>query len=196
MAFYMELWRRKNRHLYDWESHQRDKCLGRRRDIYRNFAADIAKTYQTVVFEDMDHRDLAKNALPEEDAGLDHMHRVRNVSSPGLLRSTCVSAMGRDRVEEEKTADSTRECDYCRHINDWTEAERAMLVLKCGGCGEMWDQDANAAKVLLRRYFERFGDDGNGGVKIPEMPAPLPPKGSVKKGRSQRVPQVQETVVP
>lgn len=157
--FYMDLWRRKDKHLCDWEAHQRLKCLRRRTDIYRNIARQLADRYETVVFEDMDHRQLAQNAQPEAET-LDYLHRVRNMAAPGELRSICRSTLGKSRVHEEVTKDSTREGACCGHVSTWTAQERAQRVLTCQGCGAEWDQDANAAHVLLKRYFERFGGAG------------------------------------
>ncbi len=200
---YMELWRRKNHHLRDWEAHQRAKCLGWRKDIYRNFAADVAKTYQTVVFEDIDLRKLNRNAQPEEETR-DHLHWSRNTAAPGELRGFCVSAMGKSRVVEEETVDSTRECHACHHVNTWPEKERAQRVLTCQGCGMRWDQDSNAARVLLWRYFERFGaPESGGGARAGEMTqkagleAPANERRSTRdKDRSQTAAEAHGTTAP
>lgn len=214
---YMEWWRRKNRHLHDWEEHQRHKTLGWRREIYRRFAADMARTYETVVLEDMDLRSLARNAKPEADVTLDHFHRIRNIAAPGELRGCLLSAMGQARNVAKPTKNTTRECagtatfheiqvalrergaqaipaDECRHINDWPDKERSQRVLKCAKCGIERDQDSNAARVLLRRYFEDFGADGSpGGARegspdagsTTSEPSKKEVKTRAKKNRSQ-----------
>lgn len=189
---YMELWRRKSRHLHDWEVHQRSKCLGWRKDIYRNIAAELAKTYKTVVVEDFDLRRFARNAQPEE-ATADHFHWIRNTAAPSELRGCLVSALGKDRVVKELSVDSTRECDFCHHVSTWTDKERCERVLECQGCHRQWDQDSNAARVLLRRYFERFG---GGGKREDENTAKKPKAGRRGKDRSQTRPEVHGITAP
>lgn len=190
VRFYMELWRRKNQHLYDWAEHQRQKALARRKDIYRCFAHKLACAYARVVFEDMDLRDLARNAKPEDDT-LDHLHYLRNVAAPGELRSLVTAALGKDRVGGFPTADSTRQCADCGHVNTWAEKERAELVLTCAGCSRSWDQDRNAARVGLAR--EQRGGEPPTDPKTPEKGAPAV---EAKPHRSKTARQVREDAAP
>lgn len=152
MALFLEWWRRKNRHLYSWESNNRRKAIARRRDIYRNWAAQIASQYEHVVVEKFDLRKLARNSAPEEESSSDYTHRIQKDAAPSELRQAILNAVGPERINELPAKDTTRECALCGHINDWDRAEK--LVQQCAGCGAEWDQDYNAAQVILRRYLE------------------------------------------
>lgn len=153
LLWFLHVWQRKNNHLYDWLSNQRDKALARRKDIFRNWAAQLSARYETLVIEEFDLRRFARDATPEEDASSDYVHRQRNEAAPGECREVVVEAFGARRVVEVDAVDSTKECDACGHVNDWPSAERRKLVLHCSGCGRDWDQDRNAARVLLRRHI-------------------------------------------
>jgi len=149
VAVYLEWWRRKNEHLYQWASDVRGKILRRRRDIYRVFAHKLT-AYEKIIVEDANWADLNRNAAPEESAENDHLHRWRNLASPGDLRLK-LSETG--RMEKVKTAYSTRDCHLCGHRNEWEE-KPVELYQTCQGCHETWDQDYNAAKILLTRPEE------------------------------------------
>lgn len=90
----LEAWRRQNRHLYQWESHERAKAIGRRKDIYRNWVAELRKEYSHVVIEKLNLRDLARNAPPDEDARGDYTHRTRVVAAPSSLRDMVRESYG------------------------------------------------------------------------------------------------------
>lgn len=55
----------KQRHLYEWVGNLRDQVLKRRREIYRVFAAQLAKRYHTVLREDFDLRILSAKPAPD-----------------------------------------------------------------------------------------------------------------------------------
>lgn len=91
----LEAWRRQNRHLYQWECRERTKALRRRKDIYRNWVADLRKRYAHVVTEKCDYRELARDAAPEDDA-TEYARRQRQIASPGELRGMVKEAFGAD----------------------------------------------------------------------------------------------------
>lgn len=155
IALYLEWWRRKDRHLYEWECNQRSTALRRRKDIYRNIAAELAATYHTLVLEDFDLRAFTKNATPEEEV-TDHTHRIRTVAAPHELRSAILGAWAKERTMVLPAKDTTRECHVCHHVNTlWRKPED--LVQTCAGCGTSWDQDDNAGRILLQRAREQSG---------------------------------------
>lgn len=92
----LEAWRRQNRHLYQWECHERTKAIRRRKDIYRNWVARLRERYARVVIEKIDYRELARDAAPEEDAATEYARRQRQIASPGELREIVREAFGAD----------------------------------------------------------------------------------------------------
>lgn len=156
MAVYMEFWRQKEYHLYEWEANQRDKTRARRMDLYRNWAAELATSYGTLVLEKFDLGNFSRTPPPENEDPSKYLHYIKRVAAPSVLRN-CLT----QRFAETNTVsavDSTRECSYCGHVTeDWDKPQ--LLIQQCGGCGRKWDQDSNAARVLLSRHFEEFGKD-------------------------------------
>jgi Putative transposase DNA-binding domain len=102
--------------------------------------------YATIAVEDCDWRklmllpDVASNEQVNEAA-----RRHQRIAAVGMLRGLLVGA-GATPVN---AADTTKTCHLCGHINEFVD--RLPLVLECGGCGSSWDQDRNAAHVLLAR---------------------------------------------
>lgn len=151
---FLEAWRHKNKHLYDWSESRRSSAYGLRDDSFHREAARMASEYGRIAFENFDLRAFARDALPDEDSGPDRHHRIRNVASPGRFRALVLSAAGKLKVRDEEMANSTRECHLCGFKDQkWDRPQD--LVQTCSGCGESWDQDMNAARILLRRMCER-----------------------------------------
>jgi len=142
----IEAWRKKDKHLYEWEANQRRKAAAWRDDLYRNLAADLSRRYRVACLADTDWRDLARRPTAEEtrdDAGA---RTYRVVASPGIL-----GRLLRERFTETVTVDSqhiTQRCHACGKLAQFDAATH--LWAKCRHCGLEWDQDANAARNLLR----------------------------------------------
>lgn len=101
LALYLEWWRRKNRHLYQWECDQRVKSIGHRDEEFRKFAAVLARTYETIIVRELDFAKVARLAQPEaEQVMAKKVRSNRQLAAPGKLRSCIVSAAGKARVKE------------------------------------------------------------------------------------------------
>ena len=148
-----EPWRRQDRHLAEWEAAQSRKALARRKDMYRCFAAKIARRFDTVVFEKFDLRKVA--AVPDvdedDDQGTQAARSQRQLAAVSELR-TCIKeafvARG-GRVLVVEAADSTHECPACGAYTEFDA--KASLFWTCSRCGLRWDQDHSAAFVLDAR---------------------------------------------
>jgi hypothetical protein len=152
IAVYLEWWRIKNHHLYTWEEHQRRSVFASRREIYRLWSKDMATRYDVFVLERFDLRSFARNAQPEEDTTKDHQHRIRNDVAPSVMRDCLTHAAGKDCIAKVHTPTSTQQCHLCHYVNDaWEHPEK--LVQTCAGCAASWDQDYNASRILLERYY-------------------------------------------
>jgi ssDNA-binding Zn-finger/Zn-ribbon topoisomerase 1 len=148
----IETWRKKDKHLYDWECHQRENVLLSRREIYRLFAIKMCE-YKHIHIEDMDMRDFTE--LPGKDDKPDTY--VEKAARPNRFKSalselrseltTAAKAHGSIivKVASEYT---TMECAECGHIEEFDAAKSIWNT--CPKCKNTWDQDENAAKNIFR----------------------------------------------
>jgi hypothetical protein len=60
-----EAWRKQDKHLLEWEAHQRHGVQQWRKNLYRDFSAQMAERYETVVLPKIDWRTFGE--LPEEE---------------------------------------------------------------------------------------------------------------------------------
>jgi hypothetical protein len=148
----LEEWRGRENHLYDYESNLRDRLEHFRREIYRVFASQISITYGKVILEDFDLSRVSRKPMPENGTQMtiepDHQRAVAAVST---LRLAIESSCRRERTEVLRLdpANSTMECNECGHVEKFNAA--ANLIRLCPSCGAIWDQDSNAADVMLQR---------------------------------------------
>ena len=152
-----EAWRKQDVHLWQWEAEQRRRSELHRRDTYRCWAAGLAQTYSTVVLDDVDLSALAKRAPKEDKAENETARRARVLAAPSELRGALENAFrGRGgHVLRLDPKDVTHTCAICGVVESWDAAP--MVHHACGGCGTIWDQDQNAALVLLTKWRESLG---------------------------------------
>lgn len=149
----IESWRKQDKHLYEWQANQTARVLDTRKYIYRCFAKDMATKYRQVAVEEMDLRDFAE--LPEEDEPKDSPSAAaarprRFKVALSTLREALLDAVVRADGEwvTIEPAHTTKKCATCGTMNVFDAAKN--LEHTCSGCGQAWDQDANAARNLLR----------------------------------------------
>lgn len=100
LALYLEWWRRKNKHLYQWACNQRTRSRLHRDEIFKIFASQLAKTYNIVLIRDVNWASISRRAKPESDKETPRRIRSnRQIAAPGKLEAAIVSAMGKARVE-------------------------------------------------------------------------------------------------
>ncbi len=143
MVARLESWRRQNRHLYQWESRERTKALRRRQDIYRQWAAGLRRDYAKVVIEELDYRQIARNTVPEDDAGSDYVHRTRVVAAPSVLRGAVREMFGAGCTAVLKPAGRTIPGVGEDYAKCW-------LLLRDAGC------DVSEVEATWRRNKERI----------------------------------------
>lgn len=148
----LERWRARDLHLERYETGLRSSTLRARRDAYRVLARELASRYRTLIIDDTDLRNFQE--LPDVESEEDPAHpaarRQRVVVAPHELRGACTDAFGRERTVRRSAVDVTREHAGCGHVNPRADSRE----LTCGGCGVLYDQDANACQNLLRRQSE------------------------------------------
>jgi Putative transposase DNA-binding domain len=176
-------WARQDRHLQNWQEHQRDRLIAHRRETWRVIAAELTRTYATILIEDGTNTSANREEtmkLPdipgwEQPAPEDgdpsegrEQRRMSRLAAPGELRVEIVKASAKNgaQVAVERTPQSTVECAWCGSIEEFNA--RSFLEHTCSGCRRTWDQDANASRNLLHRH-------GFGSGPVPpcgeEMPA-------------------------
>lgn len=172
----IERWRYHDRHLWQWESDQREGALRRRRDVYRTEAAQLAKRYGHVVLEDFDLRDVTRRpALDSAEKTNETARSNRQLAAVSEFVGALRNAFG-GHVSNVSCVDSTHECSRCGHVDTFDAALRVHHA--CTRCGDVWDQDANASQVLLARYVRErpSGGPDAGGARHGECgndPAPV-----------------------
>lgn len=141
----LEAWRKDDKHLWEWQEHQRRRFNRWRQDAYRKFSAELRSSYGIARIEKLNLSQLARRPAAEDEPidGAARHHRM----TAGL--SVLVRAIDESGMEVEKlpAKDTTRRCHECGRVNRFDEP--AKLLQTCAECGASWDQDRNAAANLL-----------------------------------------------
>jgi len=192
-------WAKHDRHLGSWEAHMRDRTIAHRREVWRQIAAELARTYQTILVEDGLCRSEGRegqmkivdiegwNQLPPEK-GDPHegreQRRQSRMAAPGELRLAIAHATHKTAttvIDVARTKNSTRECAWCSHVQQHADFA-ATIEIQCENedCRRAWDQDANAARNLLHRRDLSSGPvppvDASGPVPLVDGKALAPDK--------------------
>jgi hypothetical protein len=158
----LEAWRYHDRHLWTWESEQRERALRRRREHYRIFAADLSRRFARVALEAFDLRDVARRPAPEATEGDNEQARAnRHNIAPSELRGAILDAFGGvkgGRVVLVPAEYTTMTCNVCGSIEHWNQAKE--VSHRCSSCKTLWDQDANAARVIFASAPSGGGNTG------------------------------------
>jgi hypothetical protein len=95
----LERWRRRDKHLWQWEANARRRAILHRREQFRVLARRLAGRYGTLVVEQLDLRQIARIPPPESpSAGNARARAQRFEAAPGELRACLVQAFaGTDR---------------------------------------------------------------------------------------------------
>jgi hypothetical protein len=156
----LERWRRKSRHLNQWEANERDGALAHRREVYRVAASKIARCYGTVVLEDFELSKLKRLPAPEEGPPARPAQRAQlHDGAPAVLRQTIEQAATREGglIVKLSAMGTTSHCHACGGLCAWDQA--VDLCHECEHCGARWDQDHNAALNLLHLFVRQRTDD-------------------------------------
>jgi hypothetical protein len=145
-AIYLELWRRKDRHLWEWEAHQRANTLAHRNELFRVWSRRLADRYREIRIEEFDLRKMAKTPEPEEESKPKEFRSARAAAAPGEFRMRLTEVTG-SKITKGAAHGNTVTCYECGALN-----ERSLLTtVICEGCGADWDQDANNCRNQLAK---------------------------------------------
>jgi hypothetical protein len=179
----LQAWARQDRHLQSWQEHQRDRLIAHRRETWRVIAAELTKTYATILIEDgtnqsadreetMKLPDIPGWEKPAPEDGDPHegreQRRMSRLAAPGELRAEIVKASVKNgaQVTVERTPHTTAECAWCASIEEFDAT--ASIEHTCSSCGRTWDQDANAGRNLLHRHGFGSGPVPPSRAEVPE----------------------------
>ena len=151
----IEEWRKAHKTLYERQCHTRDKLVARRKDIYRVWAAQLARDYGAIRIEDTDYRHLLAKEQKDgsESAIQSAVRQLARLAAPGEFRK-CVSLAAAKSGAVMETLPGSRltlRCYLCGFEQNITDGknDRDAIMWTCGHCGEIWDQDKNFARNLL-----------------------------------------------
>ena len=94
-AFYdqLEAWRKRDKHLWQWEANGRRKALLRRREDYRVLASKMARQYESLVIERLNLSDMARLPAPESSNRSHPQARSQRFeTAPSELRQALIQA--------------------------------------------------------------------------------------------------------
>jgi hypothetical protein len=141
----MEAWRKKDKHLYEWEVNQKRKAVAWRNNLYRNWAAKLSRIYKYAKIENVDWGELKKDPEPQEEKGRIRPTEPRQIAAVGeLLR--CVKERFFE-TQQVKAAYTTRLCHKCGTLVKFDQVSE--ITATCSACGATWDQDDNAAENII-----------------------------------------------
>jgi hypothetical protein len=134
------------------ESSLRNKALGDRREAYRIVAAALAKRYKTLLIDDTNLKHLQDGPDPEDDKGdIPAVKYQQRLAAGSELRQVLINAFGTNVVKMKPTNMTVR-CAGCGSVDvEWDRAD-GFRKHRCSACREIWDQDANFCRNLLKEY--------------------------------------------
>jgi hypothetical protein len=138
-------WKLQNDRLRSIRACLSERLIGRRRWLYRNFAARMCRTYRRLIL-----KKLSIHRLSQSVDVLDVAGRYRRFASPAELSLFLrQAAMSRGTtIMEAESAFSTTTCAKCGA----QASQTGNLILTCA-TGHSWDQDENAARNLLSQVY-------------------------------------------
>ncbi|MGO9707946.1 MAG: hypothetical protein ACLQBL_03735 [Polyangiaceae bacterium] len=145
-----------DRHAWAQEESLRQRAQARRRERYAIIASRLAQEYDTLILERFDLRAVVKSEATERGEREDHQAEgassIRQLVAPSSLRKALVAAFRSrgKRVEGLPAGDTTRIHAECGAVEDRLVARSIWVT--CEACGERFDQDRNACRVLLSRH--------------------------------------------
>lgn len=101
LAAELEGWRQRDRHLWEYECHERDQVIARRRDAYRKIAAWLADAAKLIVIAELDVAAIRRvPSVAAEDPHLQrHSRRQIQAAAPAELKSAIENAARRRGVK-------------------------------------------------------------------------------------------------
>lgn len=136
---------------------QHSTVSNQRRDNNHKLSAQLVKTHDLVVFEDLN-----------VDAMLRNHHLAKSIQDAGwsqlVIFAEYKAKRKRSFVTKVPSPYTTQECYFCGTLN---HVPLGVREFDCRGCGKALDRDKNAARIVLGRGIAKVGQD-----KVPSGPRP------------------------
>jgi hypothetical protein len=137
-------------------------------NLYRNWAAQAARRYHTVVIDDVDLRRAAETPGAEKDKA-QPAGGQRQVAAPSLLITAFQNAFRSAGGEVRWVLGMTsRTCSKCGDVNPPLGPTREF---DCQACGYTADRELNAGQNLIREHRARVRDGQQKYANLPGLSA-------------------------
>lgn len=156
----LDQFRRRHRHLYQWQVDLTTKISLRRREAFRAAAAAIAGRAAIVYLDDADYAAMARRPRAEDSQANEveaAVRRMARLAAPAELRAEIERACGARNVPTARIdpANITRACTVCGNVAESGELGVGVQI-RCPACHTEHDRDKNAVRnVWLRGEKDR-----------------------------------------
>lgn len=139
MAIWLEWWRRKDRHLYQWEANERGAAERSRQDVYRKWVAGLRRRYSRIVIGEQSFIATQRNKPAEaERPEVTAVHLMQRRAAPSVLRDAMA---GMTETVTRETVAKWQHCDLDIMPSDWATC---WALLDSHGCDtsavrQAWD---------------------------------------------------------
>jgi len=128
------------------------RLTGHRDDFYHNLAHDLCDIYEKIVIEKLSLKKLG-NAKTMEEKGKESRYslRYKNLAAIGIWKEILKKVAEKRNTEiiEIPSNYLSVKCSRCEWINE-------LNVKKCEQCGSEIEKEQNAARNLLKTYYEKL----------------------------------------
>lgn len=144
-------WAKQDRHLHDWEDHNRAKLVRQVAGVTRQWAAEIANRYGVIAIENISTKEIREG----DDLHASIAGRAARFAPGFVLEALKHAGTKRGcRVVVVEQSMTTRACTAC----NTEHSVGAPLLTTCPSCGVIDDQDRRAAQNIAARAKEPLRD--------------------------------------
>lgn len=139
-------WRKQDKHRWQHERRLSVRIVRRRKDVFRNFAASIARQYGVAIVSKIAAKELTENSDPES---LDRDNTASHRHAKWAAVSELVAMIGEKyctRCVNVDCKNISQQCSRCGSV-----ASTGKRIRQCSDCGYTEDVDTRAAKNVLAR---------------------------------------------
>src|SRR5690606_38061095 len=123
---------KKDKHLYDWMSHQRVSEQRWRDNHYRTQIANLRKRYSVFGLEDANWKAIMQAPKPEDESSCGAAREHQRTASVGRFIQLAGERAG--AVVKVPAPRTTMTCSHCGELTG--EIDRASIVHSCCHCGQ------------------------------------------------------------
>jgi hypothetical protein len=150
-----DLWRKRDRHLLDYEEGDRNHSINRRNKHFEACVKWLAR-YETIIVDDSDHSKLNENPEPEERQGSEKAQKRNKAAGGSATLRKMIEQRHGSHVIRHPAPMITRIHHRCGTEQQYQSPSK--MIQHCPVCKETFDIDANACKNMLS---ERSRDSEN-----------------------------------